>query len=163
MRTLALIVAVLTMSGCFRYEPQAANAAPAPKPTVQSAPPPTDLSVPAPPAPAPRTDVLSVRFKEINDKGYPVVIITNLTGRDIDDISGGFRLNDASGNVLHATGWTIGTPGMLLLAAGAEDETVPYGLSRKTELMQRLRSEPEALSFTFEVREVTFMGGRAGE
>ncbi|MCP3904646.1 MAG: hypothetical protein GY715_13550 [Planctomycetes bacterium] len=158
MRILAMIVAILILTACSETEPRSATAMPQPPVVVRDAP----VVVPAPPTPplpAPRTDVLAVRFKEINEKGYPVVIITNLTDRDIDDIRGGFRLADASGDILHATGLTSAIPGELFLAAGAETETVPFGLSSKDEPMRRLRAEPDTLSFTFEAIDVTFMDG----
>jgi hypothetical protein len=161
MRTLTLITAVLLLTACSR-EPQSASATPAP-PRAPSPPAFTPPAVTPPaPLPPPRTDVLAVRFKEINEKGYPVVIVTNLTGKDIDTISGGFRLNDADGNILHATGWTVAVPNDLFLAADSEMETVPFGLNSKTEPMELLRTAPETLSFTFEARDVTFMGEAQG-
>ncbi|MHC5025648.1 MAG: hypothetical protein ACYTGR_02675 [Planctomycetota bacterium] len=106
-------------------------------------------------------EVLAVVFKEINERGFPIVTLTNLTGRDIDDIRGSFRLLDADGSILHSTGMTSAVPGDVFLAAGATDESSPFGLNRRSELMKRLATAPEGLSFVFEANAVTFVEHRA--
>lgn len=154
------LIGVLALTGCSKFEPQSASATPTQQPTVIHTPSvePSPVPPPAPPvASLSRTDVFDVRFKGVNDKGYPVVIMTNLLDQDIDDVQGSFRLTDATGSILHATGWTEAIPGVLLMEAGAEMENVPFGLNRRDGLMQRLRTEPEALSFTFVVDQITFM------
>ena len=45
-------------------------------------------------ADGPSRALISVRFKEINEKGYPVVEMTNRTGKDIDDVRGSFIMED---------------------------------------------------------------------
>ncbi|MHC4948557.1 MAG: hypothetical protein ACYTG1_09875 [Planctomycetota bacterium] len=86
-----------------------------------------------------------------------MVMCRNLTGRDIDDIRGGFRVTDADGTVLHATGLTPAIPNDLLVAAGEEFENSPFGLNRKQDVMDRLATAPEELTFSFVARDVTFM------
>ncbi|MDH3283733.1 MAG: hypothetical protein OEQ13_03260 [Acidobacteriota bacterium] len=154
-----VFAAALAAFGCQQSGVDAPPPVPATPAAVQPA--------PLPPPPAPPSElhgiapdaILSVTFKEINDKGYPMVVLKNLTGRDIEEIRGGFRLKDAEGNILHAAGLTIAVPGQLFLAADAEAENSPFGLNKKEELMQRLKSAPDELSFSFEAEHVTFMDG----
>jgi hypothetical protein len=137
-------------------------------PPVSSQPTPPSIPVApaAPQAPAipagdlagfPPEAVLSVTFKEINAGGYPMVMLKNLTGRDIDDIRGSFQLRDADGNILHATGLTVAVPGQLFLAAGAEQVNSPYGLNNKADLMKQLASSPNDLVFSFVADDIKFM------
>ena len=169
MKTNSLLLVLVILAGCG--EPRDAHsqttpraAAPRPTPSAQPAPNPTP-----PPPPAPTGDlagfapdqVLSVAFKEINERGFPIVTLENLTGRDIDDIRGSFRLHDANGDILHATGLTIAVPGHLFIAADAVEESSPFGLNRKEDLMQRLTTAPDELSFSFEALDVTFMESQA--
>jgi hypothetical protein len=101
-------------------------------------------------------EVVSVSFKEINERGYPIVMLKNLTGRNIETIRGGFRLQDSTGSILHSTGLTIAVPGQVFIAADGETESSPFGLNRKDELMERLVTSPDELSFSFVAQDVTF-------
>lgn len=163
--TLAVTLSFLS-SSCKESNPPAGT----PVPSVpQTAAPPAAPAPPVPAAPAPPAvpagdlagfapdAVLSVTFKEINAKGYPMVTLKNLTGRDIETIRGGFRLSDADGNLLHATGLTIAIPGQLFLAADAEAENSPFGLNRKEDLMKRLAASPGDLTFSFHAEDITFL------
>jgi len=131
------------------------------EPAVPTGAVPAGLSTSSPPPraaeTAPLENVLDVSFQGINDKGLPVLKITNLTGEDIDDIRGGFRMTDSEGNLLFSTGLTEAIPGAVFLARGETKETVPYGLDRKPELMEILGSNPGSVSFSFEAKSVTFM------
>jgi hypothetical protein len=176
----ALVLAALVIiAGCGKppssdSSARAVTPTPAPRPANRSAhtaSPRISKPTPSPSAPAaPAADTLAgfapdkvifVTFKEINADGYPIVTLTNLTGRDIDDISGAFRLHDADGSILHSTGLTIAVPGDLFLAADTTTESSPFGLNRRQELMERLATTPDELSFSFEAREVTFMESHA--
>ena len=48
-------------------------------------------------------------------------------------------------------------PGSLLVAAGGTVELSPFGLNDKAELMERLASAPDELSFVFLADDVGFM------
>ncbi len=105
----------------------------------------------------PRRDLLQVKFKLINDKGYPIVVVTNMTGRDIDTVRGSIVVERPDGEYVAGTGQTNAVPGQVFLAAGKSLELAPYGFNRKPELMTTLRTNPESLRFFFEVREITYM------
>jgi hypothetical protein len=162
---LAILRSVASLALAFFFLTGCEKSSAPPAPPVSAAPP-VPAAPPIPPPPAvPAGDlagfapdaVLSVTFKEINAQGYPMVMLKNLTGRDIDDIRGGFRLSDKEGNILHATGLTIAVPGQLFLAAGAEAENSPYGLNGNEDLMKRLATSPDELVFSFVAKDVTFM------
>ena len=97
----------------------ACNKSPEPPPAPPPPPPPSDESIAAAQAAqvayeenrARAATFFSVTFKAINDAGYPMFTFTNLTGKDVDDMSGGFEGTDADGNTLFATGQTIAVPG----------------------------------------------------
>jgi hypothetical protein len=107
----------------------------------------------------PSRKLITVKFKEINDKGYPVIEITNTTGRDIDDVRGSFIMEDLAGKYLFGTGQTEAVPGSIFLASGETKDFVPFGLSRKDELMELLRTRPDSVRFFFEARAMTYMDG----
>jgi hypothetical protein len=68
-------------------------------------------------------------------------------------------MEDLEGNYLFGTGQTEAVPGAIFLASGETKEFVPYGLNRKTELMERLRTSPDSVRFFFEARAMTYMDG----
>jgi len=106
---------------------------------------------------APRRDLLQVKFKEINEKGYPILVLMNETGKDIETLSGGFVVETRDGKYVASTGHTIAVPGQLFLGAGKNTELSPYGFNRKETLMGALRTNPESLRFFFEVRDITYL------
>lgn len=101
--------------------------------------------------------ILTVSFKEINAKGYPIFLVTNISNRDIDDIKAGFQIRDSENNIIYSSGQTDATPGNLFLASGDIMEYSPYGLKRKPEIMKLLQSKPDSLTFSFKIREITYM------
>jgi hypothetical protein len=107
----------------------------------------------------PGRNLITVKFKEIDAKGYPVIAITNATGKDIDDVRGSWIIEDLDGNVLFGSGQTEAVPGSIFLAAGETKDWVPYGLKRKGELMRRLTTSPRSVRFFFEARSLTYMDG----
>lgn len=140
---------------------------------------PEPVSVPAPPPPpsaesiaaakaaqvayeenrARAASFFSVTFKAINDAGYPMFTFTNLTGKDVDDMSGGFEGSDPDGTVLFATGQTIAVPGEIFLKAGESVELSPYNLLEKEASMKRLRTDPTSMQVIFRVRSLSYMDG----
>lgn len=168
MRFLPILAAASLLAGCGDTSVSSRTTAPPPSPT----PPETVLPAPlpeknTPPPPATRKLVdpqvaqsfLSVQFKEINDKGYPVVDVTNNTDKDIDMLRGGFQLKDSEGNFLFASGYTSAVPGDVVVKAGETIQLVPYGLNRKEALMKQLTEEPEKLQFFFSAQSITYMDG----
>ncbi len=118
------------------------------------------LSAEAPP----RRDLLEVKFKEINEKGYPMFEVMNKTGKNIETIRGGFIVETPKGEYVASTGHTIAVPGQLFLAAGKSMEMPPYGFNRKEKLMQTLRTDPDSLRYYFEVHDITFLkGGKSSQ
>jgi hypothetical protein len=107
----------------------------------------------------PSRKLISVEFKEINEKGYPVIELTNRTGKDIDDVRGSIVMEDLDGKRLFGTGQTDASPGLVFLGADETKEWVPYGLNRKPEMMERLRTRPDSVKFFFEARSMTYMDG----
>lgn len=159
-----MALVALCFTACSK-SPDPAPAAPPPPP-----PPPTAEAIAAARAAqaayeerrARAAGFFSVEFKTINDAGYPMFTVTNLTGKDVDDMSGGFEGSDADGNVLFATGHTNAVPGDVFLRAGESTEISPYNLQEKEAPMALLRSaDPSALKVVFRVRSLTYMDGTA--
>ena len=107
----------------------------------------------------PKREFFKLDFKAINEKGYPVLEMTNETGKAVDDLSGGFVIEDPEGNYLFSTGQTEAVPGVQFLGAGESREMVPFGLKRREALMEQLRTDPSGLRFYFEARSITYMDG----
>lgn len=155
-------LAALTFTACSKSP----DPAPAPPPPP---PPPTAEAIAAAQAAqaayeerrARAAGFFSVEFKTINEAGYPMFTVTNLTGKDVDDMSGGFEGSDPDGNVLFATGHTVAVPGEVFLRAGESTELSPYNLLEKEAPMALLRSNPSALKVVFRVRSLTYMDGTA--
>ncbi len=84
---------------------------------------------------------------------------TNLTGKDVDDISGGFEGTDADGSTLFFTGHTIAISGEVFLKAGASTEIAPFNLQEKEVPTNLLRTNPGALKVVFRVRSLSYMDG----
>jgi hypothetical protein len=85
--------------------------------------------------------------------------MTNKTSRDIDDIRGGFVVEDRAGETVFSSGQTEAVPGAVFLASGQSREMAPFGLNRREKLMAILRTRPEELKFFFEARSITYMDG----
>ncbi len=105
-----------------------------------------------------RDDEISVRFLRVTDKGFPELEMTNLTDRDIETLRGSFGAKNAEGAQVWGTGLTIAVPGQVFLAAGASRVTTPFGLDRKPEMMEILRTDPASLTFFFIAKEIGFRG-----
>ncbi len=107
----------------------------------------------------PRRDLLEVKFKEINEKGYPMFEMVNKTGKNIETIRGGFIVETLKGEYVASTGQTNSIPGQIFLAAGKSMQMPPYGFNRKDKLMETLRTNPDSLRYYFEVHDITYIDG----
>ena len=105
-----------------------------------------------------RRSFLRVVFHEIDAENRVVVSVTNGSNKAIDDIGGGFRVEDVEGNYITGSGFIEAVPGSVYLQAGETRTQVPF-VSRKPELIERLRTEPGALRFAFEARSITWADG----
>lgn len=168
---LCLLGGVSLLPGCGGSTDEQANTA-ASLPVVQAAQP-QGGSVSAP-GPATTTSLspkamalarekarshLKLEFSKINEKGYPMFQVSNLTGKDIDNIQGAFVGQDAQGNVVFVSGLTEAVPGTMFLPVGEYIELSPYGLKNKPEVMKVLRESPGSVKCFFQVQEITFMDG----
>ncbi len=108
---------------------------------------------------SPRRDLLEVKFKEVNEKGYPMFEVVNKTGKNIETLRGGFIVETLKGEYVASTGQTNSIPGQIFLAAGKSMEMPPYGFNRKEKLMETLRTNPDSLRYYFEVHDITFIDG----
>lgn len=105
-------------------------------------------------------EFVEVTFTGINEKGYPMVNLVNQTEKDIQSISGAFKLEDPAGNVLVSTGLTIQQPaGQTYLPVGEPVEQSPYGLNRKEDVMETLKANPDEISFWLEANSITYTDG----
>lgn len=163
-RLLALTVLSALLCACGGGDSSLSPASEQPQPAA--AVPAEPSASPAPATPAPRAtptaelkeDLLSVSFLRISDAGFPEMELTNLTDRDIETISGSFLAKNAEGAQVWGTGLTVAVPGQVFLAAGAKRVATPFGLNRKPEMMEILRTDPDSLSFSFLVREIGYRG-----
>lgn len=88
--------------------------------------------------------------KTKGDKAY--LSLTNVTGKDIQSIRGGFKVNDADGNYVDSAGLTIQNPeGQVFLKNGETMEIAPFGISAES-----LGDTPKAHSYKFRITAVTF-------
>jgi|GEM_PF-1748069 len=101
----------------------------------------------------------SVTFKGITDAGYSMFTFTNLTGKDVDDRSGGFEGTDTDGNTLFVPGQTIGVPGEVFLKAGESIELSPYNLQEKEAPLNLLRTDPTSRQVVFRARSLSYLDG----
>ena len=114
----------------------------------------------APAVHAQETVNLSLAFKEVNQKGYPVITVTNNEDRPIDDLTGSFSLEDSEGTVLFSTGFSENVPGSILIGAGETKEMslyiTPGAQDRNPEGKRKLLEEPETVTVRFQAKSVTF-------
>ncbi len=105
-------------------------------------------------------DVLSGQFKQLEPGKMPVITVTNMGDRDIDDIMMGISLIDEEENVLFSTGYTDMVTGSVWLAAGESMEMTLYiteaALDRNPTGKQKLIDEPATVGVSFDIRTVTF-------
>lgn len=101
-------------------------------------------------------------YKEIGEKYgpgfglYAVYSVTNISGRDIDDISMSLSLRRADGESLASTGQTDQTPGLVWLRAGETTEVgVPVG--RSPEAVAILEHNPDDAVLVIEINEISYM------
>ena len=106
-----------------------------------------------------RRSFIEVQFKRIDEEGLVWVEIINLTNRDIDDIRGGFRVEDKQGNYLFSSGYTEAVPGSVFLRSGERKEFTIFGLKRKPKVVQMIKKAPKSINFYFEAREIIYMDG----
>ena len=103
--------------------------------------------------------LITASFQGIDERGFPVVRLRNETGKAIDDVRGGFHIEDASGGYVFSSGYTEAVGGDIFLAKGAAEDLVPFGLNRKPAVMERLRSDPASLRVYFEVIDIVYADG----
>ena len=103
--------------------------------------------------------MIVVEFRGFDAEGHPVMVLTNLTGRTIDNIRGGLHIDDVDGNYVFATGYTDAISGQVFLEADGTREFHPEGLDRKADALAMLRDHPTDLRFYFQVRDVTYADG----
>ncbi len=105
-----------------------------------------------------RRGLISVSFQEIDKEGRVVVSFTNRTGKPIDDIRGGFHAEDAQGNSLAASGYAIASPGDVFLEVDESARHRPF-MTVRPEFLERLKSAPETIRFSFEAMEIRYTDG----
>ncbi len=106
-----------------------------------------------------RRSFIEVNFKEINSENVPIIEITNLTTKDIDNIRGSFKLEDTSGNYLFGSGYTSQVTGQVFLQAGQTKEFTIFGLSKRIEIVELIRKYPDNVRFFFEAKDISYMDG----
>ncbi len=102
---------------------------------------------------------VEVAFRELDAEGRVVVTVTNRSGRDIDDLRGGFQAEDGEGNWLASTGFTEAVTGNVFLPAGETRDYTPFGFGDKPGLVERLRNDPAEVRFWFQAFEITYADG----
>lgn len=105
-----------------------------------------------------RRGLIEVAFQKFDEEGRVVVSVTNRTGKPIDDVSGGFMVEDADGNFLASSGLTIAVPGDVFLDVDATLEHAPF-MSPRPELTERLQAQPQSVRFAFEASKITYADG----
>ncbi len=106
-----------------------------------------------------RRSFIDVQFKRIDEEGLVWVEIINLTNRDVDDIRGGFRVEDKQGNYLFSSGYTEAVPGSVFLRSGERKDFTIFGLKRKPKVIEMIKKTPKSVNFYFEAREIFYMDG----
>ncbi|HAC63429.1 MAG TPA: hypothetical protein DCF68_07785 [Cyanothece sp. UBA12306] len=102
---------------------------------------------------------IEVKFQRINSENVPIVQITNLTSKNIDNIQGSFILEDTDGNYLFGSGYTSKITGQVFIKAGDTRDFSIFGLSKRTELVELIRKSPNQVRFFFEAKEIKYMDG----
>ena len=100
-------------------------------------------------------DALDAIFTRRSIRHFTPVPVSD---QDIETLRGSFQATNAEGVQVWGTGLTIAVPGRVFLAAGASRVTTPFGLDRKPEMMEILRTDPGSLSFSFAAQEIGFSG-----
>lgn len=160
--TLALLLVGFVLGACGGGAPPPETADAAQAPAAEAAPEPatarTDSAQPASAQPEAPRALIGARFQGITADGFPQIELTNLSDRDIETVSGAYLATNAEGKQVWGTGLTVAVPGQTFLAAGASRIATPFGLNKKPEMMETLRNAPESLTFSFTVREITYVG-----
>jgi len=99
---------------------------------------------------------LTVKYKGVNDRGFIMVELTNTTGKDIDMVGGGKKVEDKDSNYILGSGYTEAVPGDVFIKAG---ETRDFGFVTLESLKEKTTIPEEELVYSFEARRIVYMDG----
>lgn len=100
-------------------------------------------------------NVLSVSFDKVDEHNNAVFTITNISGRDIDDIGFVLKLLDAQGKVETGITYTNQMPGMVYLKTGDSKKFYLRPVMREA-VFEKLAIDPDAFKPVIKVMEVTY-------
>lgn len=101
---------------------------------------------------------LTLSFDRIQTDGEVVLILKNVSGKDIKGVQGSYGMQDTSGVYIWGSGLTIDPAiGDLFIADNESKEVRPYGLKNKADVVTRLKNDAESVVCYFEAGSITYM------
>ncbi len=101
---------------------------------------------------------LSLSFARVEDDGEVILILKNVSGKDIKGLRGGYRMENSDGAYMWSSGLTIDPNiGQLFIANNESKEVRPYGLKNKADKVEIFKSTPKSVNFYFESNAITYM------
>jgi TonB family protein len=106
---------------------------------------------------------IKVEYSHINDDGEPVVVITNLTGKDIRTVTGMIGAETKDGKTVANTAVSSSRRGRIFLRKDEVREYTPYGWKNIAGFMRILNENPKSLTYYFKTIEIIYTDGRKEE